>query len=52
MKVVTYEIVGVSLRGLQGMQWVDANYDGKLTSADPVWGLTVNDAVNEIRRAA
>ncbi|MBV1786782.1 cadherin-like domain-containing protein [Marinobacterium sp. D7] len=26
-----------SRRGLAGMAWVDANYDGKLTSADPVW---------------
>jgi hypothetical protein len=30
-------VVGLSERGLKGMQWVDANYDGKITSADPVW---------------
>lgn len=29
--------VALSRRGLAGMQWVDANYDGRLTSADPVW---------------
>jgi len=29
--------VALGRRGLAGMQWVDANYDGKLTSADPVW---------------
>ncbi|MBS4018314.1 MAG: cadherin-like domain-containing protein [Dechloromonas sp.] len=29
--------VALGRRGLAGMAWVDANYDGKLTSADPVW---------------
>lgn len=29
--------VALSRRGLAGMAWVDANYDGKLTAADPVW---------------
>jgi len=30
-------IVDLSARGLAGMRWIDANYDGKLTNADPVW---------------
>ncbi len=30
-------IVDLSARGLAGMRWVDSNYDGKLTAADPVW---------------
>jgi hypothetical protein len=29
--------VALSRRGLAGMAWVDSNYDGKLTAADPVW---------------
>jgi hypothetical protein len=29
--------VDISRRGLAGLAWVDANYDGKITSADPVW---------------
>ncbi|MDD5160514.1 MAG: cadherin-like domain-containing protein [Sulfuricurvum sp.] len=29
--------VALDRRGLAGMQWVDANNDGKITSADPVW---------------
>lgn len=29
--------VALSRRGLAGMAWVDANYDGRLTVADPVW---------------
>jgi Ca2+-binding RTX toxin-like protein len=29
--------VALSRRGLAGLNWVDANYDGKLTAADPVW---------------
>lgn len=29
--------VALGRRGLAGMGWVDANYDGKITSADPVW---------------
>lgn len=29
--------VALSRRGLAGMAWVDANYDGRLTAADPVW---------------
>lgn len=29
--------VAIGRRGLAGMGWVDANYDGKITSADPVW---------------
>ncbi|MHB0985580.1 MAG: Ig-like domain-containing protein [Sulfuricella sp.] len=30
-------IVDLSARGLAGMRWIDSNYDGKLTTADPVW---------------
>jgi len=30
-------IVDLSARGLAGMRWIDSNYDGKLTAADPVW---------------
>lgn len=30
--------VSLSRRGLAGMAWVDANFDGRLTAADPVWG--------------
>lgn len=30
--------VALSRRGLAGMAWVDANYDGRLTADDPVWG--------------
>ncbi|MFZ5511915.1 MAG: Ig-like domain-containing protein [Pseudomonadota bacterium] len=29
--------VGVSARGLAGLRWVDADYDGRITPADPVW---------------
>lgn len=29
--------VALSRRGLAGMAWVDANYDGRLTVDDPVW---------------
>lgn len=29
--------VSLDRRGLAGMAWVDANYDGKITSDDPVW---------------
>ncbi|OHD90882.1 hypothetical protein [Sulfuricurvum sp. RIFCSPLOWO2_12_FULL_43_24] len=29
--------VAIGRRGLAGIGWVDANYDGKITSADPVW---------------
>lgn len=29
--------VALGRRGLAAMAWVDANYDGKLTEADPVW---------------
>ena len=29
--------VALGARGLKGMAWVDANYDGKLTAVDPVW---------------
>lgn len=29
--------VALGRRGLAGMGWVDANYDGKITAADPVW---------------
>ena len=29
--------VALSRRGLAGMAWVDANYDGRLTADDPVW---------------
>jgi len=31
-------LVNLSARGLNGLRWIDSNYDGKLTSADPVWG--------------
>lgn len=30
-------VADISRRGLAGMAWVDSNYDGKLTQADPVW---------------
>jgi Ca2+-binding RTX toxin-like protein len=30
-------VVDLSARGLAGMRWIDSNYDGKLTNADPVW---------------
>lgn len=30
-------VVSLSERGLQGMRWVDSNYDGRLDAADPVW---------------
>ncbi|MHB1352658.1 MAG: hypothetical protein ACYC5S_01110 [Thiobacillus sp.] len=30
-------VVDISRRGLAGMAWVDANYDGRLSAADPVW---------------
>ncbi len=30
-------IVDLSARGLAGMRWIDSNYDGRLTNADPVW---------------
>ncbi len=30
-------LVALNQRGLQGMKWVDSNYDGKITVADPVW---------------
>jgi len=30
-------VVDLSRRGLAGMAWVDSNYDGRLTDADPVW---------------
>lgn len=30
--------VALARRGMGGMGWVDANYDGRLSSADPVWG--------------
>lgn len=29
--------VAVKRRGLAALGWVDANYDGRITSADPVW---------------
>lgn len=29
--------VALDARGLAGMRWVDSNYDGQLTDADPVW---------------
>ena len=29
--------VDLSRRGLAGMAWLDANYDGRLSGADPVW---------------
>ncbi|MES2876916.1 MAG: hypothetical protein V4713_00750, partial [Pseudomonadota bacterium] len=29
--------IALSRRGLSGMAWVDSNYDGRLTAADPVW---------------
>jgi len=29
--------VALGRRGLAGLNWVDANYDGKLTADDPVW---------------
>ena len=29
--------VALSLRGLKGMAWMDANYDGRINTSDPVW---------------
>ena len=29
--------VAVGLRGLAGMAWLDANYDGRIDARDPVW---------------
>lgn len=29
--------VALDRRGLAGMAWIDSNYDGKITSDDPVW---------------
>ncbi|ADL55462.1 calcium-binding protein [Gallionella capsiferriformans] len=29
--------VSLTARGLNGMRWVDSNYDGKLSALDPVW---------------
>lgn len=29
--------VAIGLRGLAGMAWVDANYDGRIDARDPVW---------------
>jgi Ca2+-binding RTX toxin-like protein len=29
--------VALGRRGLAGLNWVDSNYDGRLTAADPVW---------------
>ncbi|MDP1870222.1 MAG: hypothetical protein Q8K61_01215, partial [Gallionella sp.] len=29
--------VALSARGLNGMRWVDSNYDGQLSALDPVW---------------
>jgi len=29
--------VALGARGLNGMRWVDSNYDGQLTALDPVW---------------
>lgn len=45
-------VVDISRRGLAGMAWVDSNYDGKLTAADPVWNelkvwLDDGDGVDE-----
>ena len=45
-------VVDISRRGLAGMAWVDSNYDGKLTRADPVWNelkvwLDDGDGVDE-----
>lgn len=45
-------VVDVSRRGLAGMEWVDSNYDGKLTALDPVWNelrvwLDDGDGVDE-----
>lgn len=44
--------VDLSRRGLAGMEWVDSNFDGKLTSLDPVWNelrvwLDDGDGVDE-----
>ncbi|MBN8779576.1 Ig-like domain-containing protein [Thiobacillus sp.] len=45
-------MVDLSRRGLAGMEWVDSNFDGKLTSLDPVWNelrvwLDDGDGVDE-----
>jgi Ca2+-binding RTX toxin-like protein len=40
--------VDISRKGLAGLAWVDANYDGKITVADPVWNeLRVWQDANE-----
>lgn len=30
-------VVALARRGLAGMAWADADYDGRITAADPVW---------------
>lgn len=30
-------VVALARRGLAGMAWIDADYDGRITVADPVW---------------
>lgn len=45
-------VIDINRRGLAGMRWVDSNYDGKLTAADPVWNelkvwLDDGDGVDE-----
>lgn len=30
-------VVALARRGLAGMAWTDADYDGRITAADPVW---------------
>ncbi len=51
-EIFSNSVVDISRRGLAGMAWVDANYDGKLTAADPVWNelsvwLDDGDGVDE-----
>lgn len=30
-------VVSLTARGLNGMRWIDSNYDGRLIALDPVW---------------
>lgn len=36
-EIFSNSTVALGRRGLAGMGWVDANYDGRITAADPVW---------------
>ncbi len=36
-EMLSNSAVSLSLRGLNGMAWIDANYDGRINASDPVW---------------